>query len=147
MKRREAIKINIDTATKIATEVYEGLQVNFDDAEISHKSLIVLVGQSHSMSDGYELAKELEYITSCSIDTIIVDQLDSIGAYIQEHEKILEAKWIQENNIIPKLKIGQEVELHGGLKEIVNIDTNRGYYKIFKSENSSWLVPFEEVEK
>ena len=142
---RPIFRIDKDKAKEIATVVYEEFKVNFDDARISLNSIIYLV-ESCEIEDGYGLAKKLEDITSCDINTMIVEELDTISYRIEKAEKELNNQWIKDNNIKPLFKQGEEVIFNEKNTIIYEVREKEGKYLIpTENENSYWVVDFEKI--
>ena len=63
----------------------------------------------YQYSNGYKLAKMLDDQFNWEPNSDLVDQLDSIKFIVHEEIDREVQKWVKENNILPKYKIGDEV--------------------------------------
>lgn len=126
-----------ETSERVCDEIMEWLKCNgedFDRKEIlEHAKEIIM--QSWGIYDGYYLAKKLEFKYSYCPDTDLVDRLDGTRSIINiAYEKCV-TKWIQENNILPKINVGTKVKFKHKKDEcegeIYKIDNVGGTYYIF----------------
>lgn len=106
----------------------------------------------------YKLAKDLDDYNSWEIDDDIIDTLSNLDSIFYELIQDATKKWIKENNIKPKFKIGDKVEFqqnntkHTG--EITKVNETEGKYHIFceqihvKSGTGSYasILTWEKVD-
>lgn len=156
--KRPSFRLSDEQNKVIAKEVFDNFKANFTSANITEYDIYKLM-RSSDIDCGYELAKELEDNSGARIDTMIVDELDTIGYMVTTKQNELEKQWIKDNNIVPKFKINDKV-LYGAkygttneteirLRNINRIDLEQGKYLIAvedNNNNSSWVVDFETVE-
>ena len=143
--KRLIFKIGENKAKEIATVVYNDFKDNFDNARIN-VDLLTTLTKDCCMDDGYELAKKLEDIAFCDINTLIVEQLDTISYYVDTAEKELNNKWIKDNNIKPLYSVGEEVVFNDKNVFIHEVREKEGKYLIPTGEGASYyIVDFEKV--
>lgn len=147
--QRPNFTINEKQAKEIAEKLYSGFKSNFDNARIDIKSLAELALDSDG-EDGYELAKKLEDITSCHIDTLIVEELDVLSDYISDEKKSMLKRWVKENNILPMFAIGDNVSSKHGRKQIEgkikDIFPLTAQYLIDVGEDACPVVKYEDTK-
>ena len=151
--KRPLFLLTDEQKEEIAKVVFTGFYANFESARISQKDITKLILQEGVNESGYDLAKELEYIASpLYIDTLIIEELDSIETYADQKKEELEKEWIKENKIKPLLEKGQSVFYfkHGEKRIINDINYTNGKYHLeieAGNKNKSRIVNFEDVEK
>lgn len=155
---RPTFTLSEEQNNNLAQTIFDDFEENFKYAEITVENILHLVA-NHSTEDGYTMAKELENNFGCTIDTLIVEELDLIAIMVHTEEMKLNHAWIKDNNITPKFeadskvwyasKYGNENEREFRQRNINNIDYKKGTYQIEiekGNHNRSWVVNFENVE-
>lgn len=135
-----------DVLLKIANDLFEEYNRNFEDSDIDVDSIF------HSIKDigdknGYTYAKHLEEnYDAYDIDSIIVEALDSISCDLYRAQQKKEKEWVRENNITPLYKVGDIVSYKRGKNSIHEIDYEYAKYRInTDKENTKAIVNFEDV--
>lgn len=136
---------------QISRDVYSEASQNFEDCGIDELMIYDVVYYDRTLN-GYEYAKELEKNGAFNINSLIVEELDSISNKFYDLNKIHIKKWVKENNIEPLYSLGDLVEYedyrNGKIQEIIkHINKDDAIYHIRISDKESRLVPFEKVIK
>lgn len=147
MMKRPIFEITEVHANDIALNLYHRASGNFDQSNIDTGALTKLILDHGSGNDGYELAKKLEDITSCNIDCIIVEELDSIAYDVRKIEDDLNIAWVKENSITPLFKAGEQVVSRGKVRTIDEVNLTEAKYFLATDEpNKRHIVNYESVQ-
>lgn len=83
-----------------------------DDIGVSkEKAIDHLAGCYRRHMDGYELAKELDDNHGWRINSMLVDELDSMSCLVSDMVAEAERAWVRECNIQPTLPVGTELDI------------------------------------
>lgn len=144
-------KITKETAKQIAIDLINDLKLwgnEYSDDDIDNLANNI---DHYGNQDGYELAKSMDDDYNWSVDSNVVESLDSVSNMVYNELKKEVAKWVIDNNIQPQYKIGARVKFKSReLKEgtITNIDKDQALYYIHTDDQpitSSYIVKYENV--
>lgn len=140
----ETPEIIREAATKIANNIRY-----IDDKETLIESLIY-AWNNCSDTDGYHLARILDDDCNYTIDSIFIDDLDSMQWEVDRLIHQARTDWIKENNIVPELEIGTLLNnIPKGPGVITGVcEYSSGYYLVKRdcdNNNSRLLVKFEDA--
>lgn len=137
--------IILTASTKIANQIR-----NIEDKETLIESLVFAWNNCSFPPDGYHLARILDDDCGYEIDSMLIDDLDSLQYEVSRLIKEARREWIEKNNIVPELEIGTVLNnIHKGPGTIVGIcEYSPGYYLVQREcdgNNSKLLVTFEDA--
>lgn len=108
-----------DLAKTITNDVVKWLNEKESSNQEIEDMLTEVIDDLGYHCDGYEFAKELEEKHYFSPDANLVDILDCVYSNLNEAKNALIETWVKENNINPKLNVG----------DIVNVEIAKSFHK------------------
>lgn len=148
-ERRPLFILTDEQAKSVADQVFADFKANYIDANITSYDLYKLIKNNPSTHCGYELAKELENNSGARIDSMIVEDLDCIYLQVSKIREKAEETWVKDNNIEPKLKVGDIILYLSAQRKINSINLVSAKYHVQVEENnpnSNYIVDFEVIE-
>jgi len=116
-----------------------------------------VLARESAWRDGYKLAKILEDEFNWDSDSELVESLTEVEHIVYDSHRKLEKEWVKNNNITPKLKIGDKVmykdysESKETEFEITKIYYDEAKYGIqnesYKIKKRTYMIPYENFDK
>jgi hypothetical protein len=147
-------RLNEEMALRVAGEVAKQLQRggHIPEAEVedSTRDIARAVRHAGPYTDGYQIAKSLDDMGwDCNLQ--MAEDLDCFSSYANDEIQAAQARWVDENNIVPPFPIGTrvkdtsgetgkitEVYSHGVAKYCVKMDNE-------KNPTTRRIIDFEHV--
>lgn len=141
-----------EVAETMLDDVMDWLNDNFDSEEVKENLTDTFLDCTDW--NGYSLTKHLEDNHYFSGDRELVDIMDQADTLLHAKLSELQRKWVEENGIKPKFKVGDEVLVKGEKGTIKHVDPVYAKYGVFipgKCVESgvgthAYIYTFEQVE-
>lgn len=138
MEKRPSERCNLELNRLIACDLAPELSVHLNIPPDEQDSVVDDIENAIDgvfELDGYAVATKLEEISKYSMDARCVEILDKASLLSSKHHRKLLERWVEQNNIKPKLKVGDKVIFFHGTKnvegEISEIKESTAMYYIY----------------
>ena len=148
-ERPAKAKISEKEIKEISKKIFNQNSDLFIDCNVTEVMIFDIINDDRNCN-GYYYTRELEEnYGAINIGTDLILLLDDVSIELMKKREEMVKKWVKENDIKPKYKIGDEVKYKYGFDDkigvITDIDYESAIYHMFSIKNSNDLVFYENV--